>query len=49
MIIVLLVVSLRTPDVLTMIIPAKIRRLKISGDSPVDMRIPPLEIKILLE
>ena len=31
------------------IIPTKIRRLKTSGKFPVDMRIPPLNIRILLE
>ena len=32
----------------TMIIPTKIRRLNISGKSPVDMRIPPLKLEIML-
>ena len=38
-----------TPSLPTKIIPAKIRWLNISGKFPVDMRVPPLEIKILLE
>ena len=41
----------RTPNLpaSTKIIPTKIARLKISGKFPVDMIIPPLTIKILLE
>ena len=41
--------SLPTPNLPTEIIPTKIPRLKLSGEFPADMRIPPLEIKILLE
>ena len=39
----------RGPISLTKTIPAKIRRLKISGRSHPDLGIPPLRIKILLE
>ena len=39
----------RTPDLPAKIVPTKIRRLEISGKFPMDMRIPPLEIKIRLE
>ena len=39
----------RTPNPPTKIIHAKIRRLETSGKFPMDMRVPPLEIKILLE
>ena len=38
-----------TPNLPTKIIPTKICRLNNSGKSPLDMRIPPLEIKIMLE
>ena len=38
-----------TPNLPTKILPAKIRRLETSGEFPMDMRIPPLKIKILLE
>ena len=38
-----------TPDLPTNIIPAKIAWLKSSWKSPMDMRTPPLQIKILLE
>ena len=38
-----------TPNLPTKIIPAKIRWLKLPGKSPMDMRIPPLKLKILLE
>ena len=38
-----------TPNLPTEIIPTKIRRLELSGRFPVDMRVPPLEIKIQLE
>ena len=40
-----------TPNLLTKILPTKIRRLKISGEFPIDLRIPPLKLKlkILLE
>ena len=38
-----------TPSLPTKIIPAKIPWLKISGKSPMDMRIPPLKIKIMLD
>ena len=40
-----------TANLPTEIIPTgtKIRRLKLSGEFPVDMRIPPLELTILLE
>ena len=35
---------LPTPNLPTKIIPTKIRRLKHSGKSPVDLRIPPLKL-----
>ena len=38
-----------TPNLPTRIIPTKIPLLKITGEFPRDMRIPPLRIKILLE
>ena len=38
-----------TPDLPTNIIPTKIRRLKTSAKLSLDMRIPPLNFKILLE
>ena len=38
-----------TPDLPTKIIPTKIRWLESSGEFPMDMWIPPLTIKILLE
>ena len=38
-----------TPNLPTKSLPAKICRLNISGEFPMDMRIPPLRIKILLE
>ena len=38
-----------TPNFPTKNLPAKIRRLKTSGGFPMDMRIPPFEIKIMLE
>ena len=38
--------STPTPNLPTKIIPTKTRGLKISGEFPVDMRIPPLNIKI---
>ena len=38
-----------TPNLPTKIILTKIAWLKLSGRSPMDMRIPPLEIKIFLE
>ena len=38
-----------TPNLPTKIITAKIAGLKISRNSPMDMRIPPLKLKILLE
>ena len=38
-----------TPNLPTKIIPTKIRLLNISWRFPMDMRIPPLKIKILLE
>ena len=41
--------STGAPNLPAKIIPAKIRRLKLSGRFPMDMRIPPLKIKILLE
>ena len=37
----------RRPNLHIKVLPAKIRRLDISGKSPMDMIIPPLEIKIL--
>ena len=37
------------PDLPTNIVPTNIARLKLSGKSPINMRIPPLEIKIMLE
>ena len=42
-------VILRTPNLPTKIIPTKIASLKLSGRFPMDMRIPPLRIKLLLE
>ena len=39
----------RPISLLRLIIPTKIRSLTISGESPMDMRIPPLNIKILPE
>ena len=41
--------STHTPNLPTNIIPTKIRWLTISGEFPMGMIIPPLEIKILLE
>ena len=41
--------GLATPNLPTQIIPAKIRRLRISGEICIDMRIPPLHINIMLE
>ena len=41
-------IYLHTPN-LPNIIPTKIVRLKLSGKSPVDMRIPPLTFNIMLE
>ena len=41
--------GLCTPNLPTKTIPTKIRRLKTSGEFPLDMRAPPLNIKILLE
>ena len=38
-----------TPNLPTKIIPTKIARLKLSGRFPIDMKFPPLTIKILLE
>ena len=38
-----------TPNLPTKIIPAKIRCLRLTGKSPTDLRIPPHEVKILLE
>ena len=37
------------PSLPTEIIPAKIPRLKLSGRFPMDLGIPPLKIKIMLE
>ena len=37
------------PNLPTNIVPTYIALLKLSGKSPMDMRIPPLQIKILLE
>ena len=39
----------RGPSLPAKILPAKIRRLDTSGDFPMDMRVPSLEIKMLLE
>ena len=39
----------KTPNLPTNIIPAKIARLKLPGESPMDVRFPPLGIKIMLE
>ena len=39
----------RTPNLPTKIIPTKIRRLEVSGKFHMDVRTPPLRIKILLE
>ena len=38
-----------TPNLPTNIVPANIARLKLSGKSPMDVRIPPLKTKIMLE
>ena len=38
-----------TPNIPTNIVPTNIARLKLSGKSPMDMRIPPLTINIMLE
>ena len=38
-----------TPSLHTNIVPTNIAWLKVSGKSPIDMRIPPLQIKIVLE
>ena len=38
-----------TPSLPTNIIPTQIARLELSGKSPMDMGIPPLNIKIMLE
>ena len=38
-----------TPNLPNKIIPTKIAWLKLSGKPPMDMRIPPLELKILIE
>ena len=38
-----------TPNLPTNIVPTNIAWLKLSGKSSMDMRIPPLEIKIMLE
>ena len=38
-----------TPNLSTNIVPTNIARLKLSGKSPTDMRIPTLQIKIVLE
>ena len=46
----MIVANCRRPiSLYTKIIPTKVRRLRISGEFPVDMRIPPLEIRIPLE
>ena len=37
------------PNLPAMIVPTKIRRLIFSGEFPMDIRIPSLEIKIVLE
>ena len=39
----------RAPNLPAKSIPAKIAGLKLSGNSSMDMRIPPLRIKIMLE
>ena len=38
-----------TPNLPTNIPPTKIARVKLSGKSPIDIRCPPLEIKIMFE
>ena len=38
-----------TPNLPTTIVPTNIAKLKLSGKSPMDMRIPPLKFKIMLE
>ena len=40
---------LGTPNLPTNIVPTDIARVKVSGKSPMDMRIPHLYIKIVLE
>ena len=40
---------LPAPDLPAKTIPAKIARIKMSGKFPVDTRIPPLQIKVLLK
>ena len=42
-------IAFLTPNLPTGIIPIKIARLKLSGKSPMDMSIPPLRFKIMLE
>ena len=37
------------PSLPSKIVPTKVRCLKLSGELPVGLRIPPLELKILLE
>ena len=44
-----LITTTNTPSLPTNIIPTNIACVKLSGRFPVDMRIPPLKIKILLE
>ena len=44
-----IIVSYITPNLPTKIVPTNIARLKLSGKSPMDVRIPPLQIKIMLE
>ena len=39
--------SCTTVNITAMIIPTEIRRLRVSEEFPMDMRLPPLEIKIL--
>ena len=48
-IIVITIIIMITPNLPTKIIPVKICRLGIITRIPMDMRIPPLKIKILLE
>ena len=45
----IIIVAVRTPNLPTNIVPTNIARVKLSGRLPMDMRIPPLQIKIMLE
>ena len=42
-------INIITPNLPTNIMPTKIARLKLSGKSPMDLRIPPIQIKVMLE